>query len=81
MIEAVGKNITVKPIYKKKSLILTKEDDKPTHWEVLSIGFHVEDVLPGDKVFIDSYGLIELDKENKIFCAPGENVKAKIIAV
>lgn len=79
MIQAIQKNIIVKPLYKEKKIIITTETEKPIYWEVITIGDEVKEIKIGDKIYIDSYGLIEIDKENKLFVASSDNVKAKII--
>jgi len=80
MIEAVGKNIIIKPVFKEKSgvLILTNESDKPLAWEIVSMGDDVKGLSIGDKLTLAPYGMHDITyKGEKYYVCQLENVLAK----
>lgn len=79
MLQAIGKNILVTPVFKVQSkVILTTEQPKPIYWEITSVGEDVDALLDiGDFVFIDQYGMFEIDKDEKIFAVSFEHVRAR----
>jgi co-chaperonin GroES (HSP10) len=58
MIEAIGKNIVVQPIFeeKKSSLLIPTHEPLPKYWKVLSIGKEVEGLSIGDLIYLAHYG-------------------------
>lgn len=82
MLQALGKNIIVKPVQEEEKeqtkLILTVKEKKPIYWEVLSVGHEVDKIWVGDFVFIHGYGMQEISYNNeKIFVVEVDKVYAK----
>lgn len=57
MIQAIGKNIIARSIYpvKESKIIFTSTDDKPLHYEVISVGSDVKEIYIGDKLPYPQY--------------------------
>lgn len=80
MIEAYGKNVLVKavfPVTEKK--IITLQDEKPTHYEVISVGYLVDHMRVGEKLIMKSFGLHPFEHDGeKYYLAEIEAIVAKI---
>ena len=80
MIQAIGKNVIVKAVKEeKKAVIITLKDEKPTHFEVVSVGEDVKIIKKGDKVLLSPYGGTEIThNEEKLIVVSIDNVYAKL---
>jgi co-chaperonin GroES (HSP10) len=84
MLQALGKNILVKPIEeeKKEKVILFLNEKKPSCYRVLSVGDDIKNISVDDTIFIHSYGMHEIYYENeKLFIVQMDNVYAKMCKV
>ena len=81
MLQAIGNNLVVKPVFEEaKSILVMPTADIPIYYEVLSIGDKVDEIEVGDKIFIDQYGVEEKSlKGEKFFTASSEFIYAKVV--
>lgn len=80
MLQAIGKHVIVKAVYKEeKTLILTSKEPVPTHYEVVSVGDDIENISLTDKLPFPQYTnqIIEHDGQ-KYFVINYENITAII---
>ena len=80
MLKALGNNIIVKPFKEeeKKTVVLTIKEEKPLYWQVLATGKDVSEIFVGDHVYIQQYGVQEINYENeKLYVVSIDKVYAK----
>jgi co-chaperonin GroES (HSP10) len=78
MVTPVAKRIIVKPVeIKQGTLILSGQ--KPTQFNVISIGDEVTKVIPGNIVYLEKHYGVEIDYEGEKFLVIDESsILAKI---
>lgn len=78
MLTPVAKRIIIKPIeVKHGTLLLTNQ--KPTQFNVISIGDEVTKVKPGNIVYLEKHYGVEIDHENEKYLVIDESsILAKI---
>jgi co-chaperonin GroES (HSP10) len=79
MIQAIGKHVVVKAIYaENKSLILTAQDPKPIHYQVVSKGDEVKEINEGDLLPAPQYTMHKIEDDGETFYIIAlENIYAK----
>lgn len=69
MFKAIGKNVIAKAVMpvKESKIILTATEDKPTHYEVISVGSDVKEVYIGDKLPYPQYAQQTFKDDEEVF--------------
>jgi co-chaperonin GroES (HSP10) len=81
MIEAYGKNILLKAIFKERaSTILMLQEEKPIYYEIQSAGKEIINAQMGDKVLVKGYGMQQIEHEGeKYFLTDESAIIAKVL--